>query len=148
MATFSIRTALTLTLFLTSAVTIGAQEVAGTSEVGAALTVQTVLDQCALAPAGTCVESSQAYVAGLEAQALPSADYTQSLADYLATLVEVAQNDPVCNAIDFAVADALDSAAPRAIDAGQASQMREIARTLRACEDFQTAAVGDPASAN
>lgn len=141
MAYYSTRLVLSAAVFFAGIMTASAQSVPPV--------LQVVVDQCADAPDGTCLQSSQAYVAGLEAQALTAIGFTQSMATYVLAIVEVTQEDPVCNAIDFAVADSLESAAPHATDIGQGANMLEIARALRQCETFQTAAVGgEPVSPN
>ncbi len=114
-----------------------AQDAAATS-----VSQNAVLTTCSDVTA-SCVSDATLYIGSL-APSVPS----QTLADFVVAMVDVALQDPVCNQVDFQIADALEAVARYAPDPAQQQQIVAIAQTLRRCENVVTAAISPAASPN
>ncbi len=107
-----------------------AQDAAATS-----VSQNSVLSTCSDV-AAACVSDATLYIGSL-APNVPS----QTLADFVVAMVDVALQDPICNQVDFQIADALEAVAGYAPDPAQQQQIVAIAETLRRCENVVTAAI-------
>ncbi len=149
MSTFFSRIILATIITIGGVVAASSQETAALPDV-TALTYQPIVATCATGAGaeGTCVNPTQAYMTALVAQALPTEQFSQTLANYVIELAAIAQADDACTFVDKEISEAIALAASFAIDPAQREQLAGIGETIGSCGDFQTAAIAPVASPN
>lgn len=97
---------------------------------------------------GECIAAVDGFLKGLGA---PSEAANSTIADLVVALTELYQNDKRCKIEDTELPQAIELAAQLSTDPVQQAQIIEISDTIKACEQFTTAAITAfpvPASAN
>lgn len=94
---------------------------------------------------GECVAAVDGF---LEVIGAPSDAANSIIADLVVALTELYQNERKCIVEGTELPQAIELAAQLSTDPVQQAQIIEISATIKACEQFTTAAIPVPASAN